>query len=50
MYYLPGVTLKYSVVFRQQKSTYWYVQSQRGLKNHFFDMHYLTTNEPLDVL
>jgi len=26
------------------------VQSQRGLKNHFFHTHYLTTNEPLDVI
>ena len=33
-----------------QKSTHWYVQSQRGLKNHFFHTHYLTTNEPLDVI
>ena len=39
-----------AVVFGQQKSTHWYVQSQRGLKNHFFHTHYLTTNEPLDVI
>ena len=36
--------------FGQQKSTHWYVLSQRGLKNHFFHTHYLTTNEPLDVI
>jgi len=26
------------------------VQSQRGLKNHFFHTHYLTTSEPLGVI
>ena len=26
------------------------MQSQRGLKNHFSHMHYLTTNDPLDVI
>ena len=26
------------------------MQSQRGLKNHFFHRHYLTTNEPFDVI